>query len=163
MIWRMDFDELIIMRRETALPVRRQLSHETPSWVPSGSLFFITIGCRPRHLNQLCIPETAAFVIGSVRHRHHRGDWFVRIFLLMPDHLHALIAFPPGRHMPDVVQAWKRYLARLYGIRWQRGFFDHRVRNIQAWDAKALYIRMNPVRAGLVKDARNWPYKWEPK
>jgi REP element-mobilizing transposase RayT len=163
MIHPMDSAELVLSAHEQILPRRRLLPHETPPWVHSGSLFFVTICCDPRHANQLCNPETAALVLGSAKHCHFKGDWFVRTFLLMPDHLHALLAFPPGRDMKKVVPAWKKYLARLYGIRWQRGFFDHRIRNIEAWDAKARYIRLNPVRAGLIADPRNWPYKWEPR
>lgn len=34
--------------------------------------------------------------------------------------------------------------------RWQRDFFDHRLRSIESAAEKAQYIRMNPVRAGLV-------------
>jgi REP element-mobilizing transposase RayT len=163
MIALMSFAEAIPKPRQPALPKRRRLPHEIPPWVDPGSLFFITVCCSPRDVNHLCNPETAEFVLGSARHRHFKGDWFARIVLLMPDHLHALLAFPPGDRMADVIWKWKSYLARLYGIRWQRGFFDHRIRNPGAWDSKALYIRMNPVRAGLITDPRNWPYQWEPR
>ena len=114
-------------------------------------------------MNQLCNPETSALALGSARHRHAAGDWFALLFLLMPDHLHALVAFPPHKAMVEVVPLWKGYLARMAGIRWQRGFFDHRLRCAESWEAKALYIRMNPVRAGLIANPENWPYQWQPK
>jgi len=47
------------------------------------------------------------------------------------------------------------------GIGWQRDFFDHRLRKNEAYLEKAAYIRMNPVRAGLVASAEDWPYVWE--
>jgi REP element-mobilizing transposase RayT len=41
---------------------------------------------------------------------------------------------------------------------WQRGFFDHVIRSEESYDQKWLYVRNNPVRAGLVRSAEDWPY-----
>jgi len=53
-------------------------------------------------------------------------------------------------------------MARRHGIVWQRGFFDHRLRDSSAWQAKTMYVRLNPVRAGLCKEPDQWPYQWDP-
>jgi REP element-mobilizing transposase RayT len=76
----------------------------------------------------------------------------------MPDHLHALVGFPPQEQMLHVVRAWKKFGATHHHIAWQRDFFDHRLRRDESFDEKAAYIRMNPVRAGLVTTASDWPY-----
>jgi REP element-mobilizing transposase RayT len=79
----------------------------------------------------------------------------------MPDHLHALISFAPDKAMSSTVGDWKRFHARTHGIAWQEGFFDHRLRNDERGDqlqAKADYIRRNPVAAGLCKEAVDWPW-----
>src|SRR5204863_7160709 len=44
---------------------------------------------------------------------------------------------------------------------WQRGFFDHLIRNTESYAQKWDYVRENPVRAGLVKVAEDWPYQGE--
>jgi len=80
----------------------------------------------------------------------------------MPDHLHALISFPGNETMETVMRAWKHYLAKEHDLRWQRDFFDHRIRQDESHEEKAAYIRNNPVRAGLVKTPAEWPYVWEP-
>ena len=54
--------------------------------------------------------------------------------------------------------AWKRWLATRHSIVWQDGFFDHRLRSLESAVEKANYIRLNPVRAGLVEHASDWPY-----
>jgi REP element-mobilizing transposase RayT len=143
------------------LPKRKVLPHETPVWVKPGELFFITICCQQRGENQLCRTELARALIESVCFRQERGDWFVRLFLLMPDHLHALISFPRESSMKAVVAKWKEYSKRHLGIVWQRGFFDHRLRKAESLDEKAHYIRMNPVRQGLVGKPEDWPWVWE--
>ena len=43
-------------------------------------------------------------------------------------------------------------------FRWQAGFFDHVLRSDESRSEKWEYIRMNPVRAGLVEEADDWPY-----
>ena len=47
-----------------------------------------------------------------------------------------------------------------YEIPWQRDFFDHRLRHEESFflKKKATYIRLNPVRAGLVAIPEEWPH-----
>lgn len=78
----------------------------------------------------------------------------------MPDHVHLLVRFAPDPGMQRVMAAWKRYTARHLGLQWQRDFFDHRLRNDRAVRRTADYIRLNPVRAGLIEEAAAWPYVW---
>lgn len=41
---------------------------------------------------------------------------------------------------------------------WQQGFHDWTIRDAADWNSKAEYIAMNPVRAGLAENFRDWPY-----
>lgn len=76
----------------------------------------------------------------------------------MPDHLHLIAGFPKTESMSSVIRDWKRLTARRAGIVWQRNYFDHRVRPNEGLQQKTDYIRDNPVRAGLVKVAEDWPH-----
>ena len=138
--------------------VRRTLHHETPGWVKPGALFFITMCGDPRGENQFCRTAVAPALLESARFYHDRQRWFVRLLLIMPDHIHALLAFPATESMGETIRQWKSYAIRRLAVRWQRGFFDHRLRNDEQWQLKAKYIRENPVRKGLVADAAPWPY-----
>src|SRR6266496_513014 len=44
---------------------------------------------------------------------------------------------------------------------WQEGFFDHVMRNDESYSQKWNYVRENPVRAGFVNSAEEWPYQGE--
>ncbi len=145
---------------ETALPRRKILSHDVPDWVSDGTTFFITINTVPRGENQLAIPKAAQSLMESMIFRIEREQWWPRLMLCMPDHLHALITFAPDQAMQKVVRDWKRYTARNAGIRWQRDFFDHRIRNEESLVEKWNYIVQNPVRANLVTSAEEWSYVW---
>ncbi|MEI6085019.1 MAG: transposase [Verrucomicrobiota bacterium] len=145
-------------------PVRKDLPHAVPLSIrPDEAIFFITICCQAKSQNQLCLPEVAAQLLDSIKFRHAKGDWWVSIALLMPDHLHALVSFPSGKDMPSLVSLWKQYTAAKFGIKWQRDFFDHRLRSDESLRDKADYILNNPVRRGLVQKPENWPYVWWPK
>jgi len=96
---------------------------------------------------------------------HHyaiAGRAWTRLFLAMPDHLHALISFHDDESMTSVIRDWKRFISKQTSVQWQPGFFDHRLRDSAALDEKAAYIRMNPARAGLVRDPSDWPFVWTP-
>ncbi|MDP3069568.1 MAG: hypothetical protein Q8N18_04735 [Opitutaceae bacterium] len=81
----------------------------------------------------------------------------------MPDHLHALIAFPRHEAMSTVMRDWKAWHKRMHGIAWQDGYFDHRLREAHEFELKASYIRKNPVAQGLCPRAEAWPWMCEPQ
>ncbi len=62
--------------------------------------------------------------------------------------------------MEKMVRDWKRFVAKQAGVVWQDGFFDHRLRREEGFEEKARYIRMNPVRAGLAAEPKEWKYVW---
>jgi len=81
------------------------------------------------------------------------------LVLLMPDHLHGLFSFPPsGKPIKLIVSQWKEWTAKKLGIRWQRDFFEHRLRQEESKREKADYILQNPVRKKLVNRAEDWPF-----
>lgn len=142
----------------STLHARVNLNHTTPLWVESGALFFVTGCCRVRGMNQLCRPEVAPALLNAVEFFHQRHRWFCRLFVLMPDHFHALIAPARDRSLGRVVGDWKRYTTNQLGIEWQHNFFDHRIRSDESWEQKAEYMKSNPIRAGLINEGETWPY-----
>ena len=143
-------------------PQRKRLPHEVPQWVQAGNFFFITISCQPREHNHLCREKIGEAVIAAAAYYHEHFSWHCRLMLLMPDHLHAIIAFPQAPGMKRTISNWKRYLARLYKVSWQRDFFDHRLRDHYEEQAKTSYIRMNPVRRGLCERIEDWHWVFHP-
>ena len=173
------------------LPRRKTLPHTIPLWIdPQKEVYFLTINCQPKGANHLAKPDVARPLLDSVRFRNAQFIWFAHLFLIMPDHVHALISFPPsdlgvgtpgpgvrgdGGHLGEmslpinqagtlqsIVTTWKRWMARQLGITWQRDFFEHRLRSDESRQEKADYILANPVRKGLVKEAKDWPYVFMP-
>ncbi len=76
----------------------------------------------------------------------------------MPNHLHALLAFPPKVSMSRTIGEWKKFNAIQLSVRWQDRYFDHRIRNATELDLKAAYIRANPVVKNLCGRPEDWPW-----
>jgi REP element-mobilizing transposase RayT len=71
--------------------MRKRLNHTTHFAGGFGAIYFVTICCQQRRLNQLCHDWTAAALANTARIYQEEGRWNLNPLLLMPDHLHALI------------------------------------------------------------------------
>ena len=80
-------------------------------------------------------------------------------YMLMPDHVHLIISIAPNSDttLGAWVKAFKAVVANR-AFKWQSGFFDHVLRSDESRAEKWEYIRMNPVRAGLVRHPDDWPF-----
>jgi REP element-mobilizing transposase RayT len=144
------------------LPVRKKIPHTVPQWVLDGSWFFITIKCIPPGRNQLCQAGVGEGILAAMAHNHEKLVWHCRLCLLMPDHLHAIIAFPREPGMATTIRNWKKFTTIKHGIEWQRDFFDHRLRDWHELEEMTSYILMNPVRKGLCERMEDWIWVYRP-
>ena len=140
------------------MPLRGSLHHGVPSWVKPDAIFHIRIRCLPETPKPLTDEQLALPLLESVRHYVTIRNWYCHLFLLMPDHLHALIFFPRDKRMSRVVGDWKKYHYRVHGVLWQDNYFDHRIRNEAELRKTEEYIRRNPVAKGLCNKSEDWPW-----
>jgi REP element-mobilizing transposase RayT len=87
--------------------------------------------------------------------------WQTLAAVVVPDHLHAL-ASPLDRDAPiaQFSAGLKRFVRREVKAnwKWQDGVFDRLLRHGESAESKWLYMRENPVRAGLVLCWEDWSY-----
>lgn len=90
-------------------------------------------------------------------------------WVIMPNHVHALIEPGLGMSLGRIVQSWKSFSARwinahaeAIGLRsrmepvWQREYWDRFIRDEAHYRATVEYIHANPVKAGLVSKSSLW-------
>ena len=147
----------------TPFQSRKNLPHGIPSWVHQGARHFITFNVANREENPLVAPGIAHALLRGIEDYEAQHRWFVWLAVVMPDHLHLIVTFNLEYGLANTVRAWKRYHAHTLGIDWQRDFFEHRLRDDDAFLEKCAYIRMNPVRKGLCATPEEWPYIHEGK
>jgi putative transposase len=92
-------------------------------------------------------------------------DWNVLAAIIMPDHLHVIVAPINDREakLGNFSAALKRWIRNELRVsrKWQRGCFDRLLRSDESLHDKWLYVQENPVRTGLVQRSENWPYRYE--
>ena len=139
-----------------------KLHHEIPSWVRDDAIFHIRIRCESAQSVPLTTPALANPLLDSVCYYEAQQRWFAYLFLIMPDHIHALLAFAPDESMTNAICSWKRFHARKHAVVWQDGFFDHRLRDHDVQSShKRDYILRNPVVKGLCANVEDWPWKYQ--
>jgi len=88
-------------------------------------------------------------------------------WVIMPNHVHALIAPMPEWSLSKIVASWKSYSGRrlaaagadmLTGHVWHREYWDRYIRNEAHFLDTVGYIHENPVAAGLSRTALDWPW-----
>lgn len=109
-------------------------------------------------------PELASIVQVALRHfdgeRYDLGPW-----VIMPNHVHVVIRPFPDQPLAKILHSWKSFTSKQINARiggsgrlWAREYFDQFLRDPGHLDAVARYIHENPVAAGLVLRARDWPF-----
>ena len=94
-------------------------------------------------------------------------DVAVGRYVIMPDHVHLFVRGNPGFRLGRWVGLLKQALAKAARLPraktqlWEEEFYDHVLRSDEGYSQRWNYVRDNPVRAGLVKSAENWPYQGE--
>jgi REP element-mobilizing transposase RayT len=139
-----------------------KLHHTVPHWVQDRAMFHIRIALnRTKEQQPLIAPTLAESLMEPARFYDRRQRWYIGVFMLMPDHIHALLSFQRHQSMSRVIGDWKRFQTVQHGIAWQEGYFDHRLRDDERGEqlsAKIDYVRQNPVAAGLCAKAEDWPW-----
>ncbi len=136
-------------------------------WVNSDSPVYFITACTFDRKSLLASDASHAAVVTFCHSATDHGV-IVGRYVLMPDHLHLFVCILPG---PATLSGWmkslKSFLSKQWrskGIaapHWQKGFFDHLLRGHESHAEKWLYMRENPVRAGLCATAEEWPYAGE--
>jgi REP element-mobilizing transposase RayT len=121
---------------------------------------YLDRGAGACHLRRADIADITA---GSLRH-FHEMRYLLHEWVVMPNHVHALVWPMPNFLLSDIVKTWKQFTAgrakKILAMGkepfWQREPYDHWIRNDAEKDRIARYIRRNPVTAGLCDLPENW-------
>jgi REP element-mobilizing transposase RayT len=86
--------------------------------------------------------------------------WSLLAGVVMPDHIHLLIQLGQRHALTEAMRLFRGRLSPdlliLY-LRWQKAFYEHRLRSPQDITPVIFYIYLNPYRAGLLSQKDMWP------
>ena len=106
--------------------------------------------------------DPAGIIVGSLDYL--RKDHHIRLlaFCVMPDHVHFVAYLLEKKSLSQVMKSFGAYTAReinaLFGRTGRLWHHDHRCRDDRDIEEHVTYAEYNPVRAGLVERAEDWPY-----
>ena len=98
--------------------------------------------------------------------RYHQGQRFdLSAWVVMPNHVHAVIELLSGASLGEIVGSRKSYTARRAnrivgssGAFWHADYFDRYMRDETQLQRTIDYVENNPVKAGLAKEPADWPW-----
>lgn len=131
--------------------------------VPGATYFFtvVTHSRQPLLADQLNINALGR----AFRRVREERPFVMEAFVLLPDHLHCLWTLPQGD--VDYSSRWrdiKKYASKEFQLAnrgsgaWQRGFWEHVIRDEHDWQRHIDYIHYNPVKHGWAKAPRDWEW-----
>lgn len=149
-----------------------------------GSIFYITSNIYNR-INVFTRPSFIIPIIDSFNYYRYQYNCKLLGYVIMPDHIHLLIWPHDAEVVTDFMRDFKRFTsgritrqAKVEGkLDWvqefekagnETGRADFKVWQDSFWEQciytedflrqKLNYIHLNPVRAGIVNDAADYPY-----
>jgi len=83
----------------------------------------------------------------------------------MPNHVHCLVTRFEQFELSDILHSLKSFTAHEAnkmlgrdGQFWIEEYFDRYIRNEEHFERTIRYIENNPVKAGLCRSPKEWPY-----
>ena len=125
--------------------------------------YLVTINARC-HAAPFADPSVAGELAAQIPPCFAANDFDVLAYCVMPDHVHLLLeGTSSGANLREAVRAWKQrtgyaWKKRMGSQLWQPGFHDRILREGDDTRAVVRYVLQNPVRAGLVKSAGDYPW-----
>jgi REP element-mobilizing transposase RayT len=86
-------------------------------------------------------------------------------WVIMPNHVHALVRPECGNTLSNILHSWKSYSAnqanKLLGRTgefWHEDYFDRYIRNAEHYQRAIDYIEHNPFKVGLCPTKHDWEF-----
>jgi putative transposase len=140
-----------------------------------GDQHFVTFSTYQRR--RFLAPErTRSIVLETLQASLDRHGAQCHGFVIMPDHVHAILTVDPDSDISTFLLAWKKTasyrIKEFYGQElnhyrdlcpencpvWQSRFYDFNLGSTDKFNEKLDYIHNNPVIAGLVRTAEAWQW-----
>ena len=150
------------MPKNSHLPSRSGPHHGPSPACWSIGPIFLTVCTRNR--TQVLANEQAHTTLRTLW--SDRSRWIVGPYVIMPEHVHMLIQDASCNRTPLSIwiRWWKHESATHisgHSVRWQKDFWDTRIRSELVSAEKIAYMRHNPVRRGLVEKPEQWRFQGE--
>jgi putative transposase len=125
------------------------------------STFFVTKSLRPK--KPVLTPDQRKVIVEAFAFAVQHGRIYLRAFVVMPDHWHALLGLREPCTLPKFMHSFMSHvgantithLTKLHTV-WQDGYYETLIKIARQFTYVALYIKENPVKKGLASTPEEW-------
>jgi REP-associated tyrosine transposase len=124
--------------------------------------FFITKSLQPK--KALLDSSVRKTIVSALEFGVQQNRIYLRAFVVMPDHWHALLGLRAPWTLPRFMHAMMTFVGTettkvlgAKGATWQDGYHDTRIKTWKQFRYVTRYIEQNPVTKGLVSLPAEWP------
>ena len=130
-----------------------------------GSATYFVTASTWAHRTLFQTERMATLFLDTMSAYRNNAKYLLHEFVLMPDHFHLLLTPIHGLTLERAMQLIKGGFSYRVGKElafkmeiWERGYIDHRIRDITDFRNHVQYIHENPVEAGLASVPEDYPY-----
>ena len=121
-----------------------------------SATFFITKCVLPK--KPIISREATHVIVSAFAFAVEKQRIYLRAFVVMPDHWHALFALRDPWTLPKFMHHFMSYiggrtaeLLNHHQTSWQDSYYDTLIKTVKQFEYVAEYIELNPVTKGLVE------------
>src|SRR5882757_8282820 len=121
--------------------------------------FITTSTANRRRLFQ--VEANAQLLLEVLMEQRVKNRFHLHAFVLMPDHMHAILTPAPDVSLEKAVQFIKGNFSHRFKSKfpvWTPSFNETQVRNSEEFESFRHYIHQNPIRANLASTIEAFPY-----
>lgn len=144
------------------------------AFIPGGTFFFTLVTERRRPI--FTSDATVEILCYAFRNVRQSRPFEINAIAVMPEHLHCIWTLPPGdadfatrwrliktwftKHCDPALRTARNASRQARGEQavWQHRYWEQQIRDEADFEHHADYIHYNPVKHGLVKTVKDWPY-----
>ena len=136
-----------------------------------GGIYFLTVVLQDRQSSILI--EHINLLREAMKQVKESHPFKINAMVILPDHFHAIWELPEDsdnysqrlrlfkcNFTRKLIKVSNQYTKNHHGVYniWQTRFWEHTIRDDKDFENHVNYVHYNPVKHGLVKNVKDWPY-----
>lgn len=137
----------------------------------SGHSYYLTL---VTHRRKAILIDNIDILRESFRESKQYYSYTINAIVILPEHIHMIITPKNAKEYPKIIKAIKYNFSKKIEIEdeeqslnrhrkkmkavWQQRYYEHTIRDQKDYLRCLEYMKNNPVKHQLVKDAKDWKY-----
>ncbi|GGX57071.1 REP-associated tyrosine transposase [Saccharospirillum salsuginis] len=132
----------------------------------AGGTYFFTVTLKDR--SSRLLTENIESLRSAIKQTREKYPFKIDSWVVLPEHMHCIWTLPKNdgdydlrlRRLKTLFTYQLKLSATIHPKQkvWQRGYWEHTIRDDEDFKAHVDYVHINPVKHGWVNRIIEWPY-----